>query len=37
MTKDETGQLAVNFNAMADSLEKLEEMRRSFVAMYPTN
>lgn len=32
MTKDETGQLAVNFNAMADSLEKLEEMRRSFVA-----
>lgn len=31
-TKDEVGQLAVNFNAMADSLEKLESMRRSFVA-----
>ncbi|MBM7581664.1 signal transduction histidine kinase [Caldicoprobacter guelmensis] len=32
VTKDEIGQLAVNFNAMADSLEKLEDMRRSFVA-----
>ena len=31
-TRDETGQLALNFNAMADSLEKLEDMRRSFVA-----
>lgn len=31
-TKDEIGQLAVNFNAMADSLENLENMRRSFVA-----
>jgi signal transduction histidine kinase len=31
-TKDEVGQLAMNFNAMADSLEKLELMRRSFVA-----
>ncbi|MGI6537984.1 MAG: ATP-binding protein [Caldicoprobacterales bacterium] len=31
-TRDEVGQLAVNFNAMADSLEKLELMRRSFVA-----
>ncbi len=31
-TKDEVGQLAANFNAMADSLEKLESMRRSFVA-----
>lgn len=31
-TRDEIGQLAVNFNAMADSLEKLEDMRRSFVA-----
>jgi len=29
---DETGQLAVSFNAMADSLEKLEQMRRTFVA-----
>jgi signal transduction histidine kinase len=32
VTKDETGQLAMNFNAMADSLEQLELMRRSFVA-----
>jgi signal transduction histidine kinase len=32
VTKDETGQLAINFNAMADSLEQLELMRRSFVA-----
>ncbi|NLI60605.1 MAG: cell wall metabolism sensor histidine kinase WalK [Clostridiales bacterium] len=31
-SKDETGQLALSFNAMADSLERLEEMRRSFVA-----
>ncbi|HHU49723.1 MAG TPA: cell wall metabolism sensor histidine kinase WalK [Clostridiales bacterium] len=31
-TRDEVGQLAMNFNAMADSLEKLELMRRSFVA-----
>jgi signal transduction histidine kinase len=31
-TKDEVGQLAMNFNAMADSLENLELMRRSFVA-----
>jgi len=31
-TKDEVGQLAMNFNAMADSLEKLEIMRRNFVA-----
>lgn len=31
-TKDEVGQLAMNFNAMADSLEKLELMRRNFVA-----
>lgn len=31
-TKDEIGQLAVNFNAMADSLNKLEQMRRNFVA-----
>jgi signal transduction histidine kinase len=31
-SQDEIGQLAVNFNAMTDSLEKLEEMRRSFVA-----
>ncbi|NLU36975.1 MAG: cell wall metabolism sensor histidine kinase WalK [Clostridiales bacterium] len=31
-TKDEIGQLAMSFNAMADSLEKLELMRRSFVA-----
>ena len=30
--RDETGQLAISFNAMADSLEKLEDMRRSFVA-----
>lgn len=30
--RDETGQLAASFNAMADSLEKLEEMRRNFVA-----
>lgn len=29
---DETGQLALSFNAMADSLERLEEMRRTFVA-----
>ncbi len=32
MSSDETGQLALSFNAMADSLEKLEDMRRSFVA-----
>ena len=32
LTRDDVGQLAVNFNAMADSLEKLEQMRRSFVA-----
>ena len=31
-TKDEVGSLARNFNAMADSLEELELMRRSFVA-----
>lgn len=31
-SKDEVGQLAMNFNAMANSLEKLEQMRRSFVA-----
>jgi len=31
-TKDEVGQLAKNFNAMADSLDKLEQMRRNFVA-----
>ncbi len=31
-TKDEIGQLALNFNVMADSLENLENMRRSFVA-----
>jgi len=31
-SNDEIGQLAKNFNAMADSLEKLELMRRSFVA-----
>ncbi|HHY82385.1 MAG TPA: cell wall metabolism sensor histidine kinase WalK [Clostridiales bacterium] len=31
-TKDEVGQLAMNFNAMADALEQLELMRRSFVA-----
>jgi signal transduction histidine kinase len=31
-TKDEVGHLAMNFNAMADALEKLEVMRRSFVA-----
>ncbi|HPT78824.1 MAG TPA: HAMP domain-containing sensor histidine kinase [Candidatus Atribacteria bacterium] len=31
-TEDEVGQLGVNFNAMADSLESLEQMRRSFVA-----
>jgi len=31
-SKDEIGQLAVNFNAMADSLEKLEQMRKNFVA-----
>ncbi|NLY61362.1 MAG: cell wall metabolism sensor histidine kinase WalK [Clostridiales bacterium] len=31
-SKDETGQLAISFNAMADSLEKLEDMRRTFVA-----
>jgi len=31
-TRDEVGQLAINFNAMADSLENLELMRRSFVA-----
>ena len=31
-TDDEVGQLAMNFNVMADSLEKLELMRRSFVA-----
>lgn len=31
-SKDEIGQLAFNFNAMADSLENLENMRRSFVA-----
>ena len=30
--RDETGQLAISFNAMADSLERLEDMRRSFVA-----
>jgi len=30
--KDEIGQLAKNFNAMADSLDKLEQMRRNFVA-----
>lgn len=29
---DETGQLAASFNAMADSLENLEQMRRNFVA-----
>jgi signal transduction histidine kinase len=29
---DETGQLALSFNAMADSLERVEEMRRTFVA-----
>ena len=32
VTDDEVGQLSVNFNVMADSLEKLEVMRRSFVA-----
>jgi signal transduction histidine kinase len=31
-TRDEVGQLAMNFNAMADALEKLELMRRTFVA-----
>lgn len=31
-SKDETGQLALSFNAMADSLERLEDMRRTFVA-----
>lgn len=31
-SRDEVGQLALNFNAMADSLENLENMRRSFVA-----
>lgn len=31
-TKDEIGQLAVNLNVMAESLDKLEQMRRSFVA-----
>ncbi|NMA95139.1 MAG: cell wall metabolism sensor histidine kinase WalK [Clostridiales bacterium] len=31
-SKDEIGQLAFNFNAMADSLNNLEQMRRNFVA-----
>ncbi|HZK34755.1 MAG TPA: HAMP domain-containing sensor histidine kinase [Bacillota bacterium] len=31
-SKDEVGQVGVNFNAMADSLENLELTRRSFVA-----
>jgi len=31
-SRDETGQLALSFNAMADSLERLEDMRRTFVA-----
>lgn len=31
-SRDETGQLAISFNAMADSLEGVEEMRRVFVA-----
>ena len=31
-SKDEIGQLAENFNAMADSLDKFEQMRRNFVA-----
>lgn len=32
VNQDEMGQLASNFNAMADSLAKLEEMRKNFVA-----
>ena len=31
-SNDEVGQLATNFNVMADSLEKVDLMRRSFVA-----
>lgn len=31
-SRDETGQLGLSFNAMADSLEKGEDMRKAFVA-----
>jgi signal transduction histidine kinase len=31
-TKDEVGQLAESFNQMVDDLQKLEEMRRGFIA-----
>lgn len=32
MSKDEIGQLAVSFNHMAEELDKLEEMRKGFIA-----
>ncbi len=32
MSKDEIGQLAVSFNHMAEELNKLEEMRKGFIA-----
>ncbi len=32
VSRDDLGQLGVNFNAMADALENLENMRKSFVA-----
>lgn len=31
-SKDEIGELAISFNYMADSLQKLEDMRKSFIA-----
>ncbi len=32
MSKDEIGQLAISFNHMAEELDKLEEMRKGFIA-----